>query len=66
VKRFLLFYGETYYPSRAWRDFHGSFDTVEEARAAIPKDTEAPDWDSAPDWVQIVDTHTMSYEEFKP
>ena len=31
MKRYLLFGGHVYYPRGGWRDFIGSFDTVEEA-----------------------------------
>lgn len=61
MKRFLLFYGDTYYPSRAWNDFRGSFDTAEEARAAIPGN-DANGW-GKPDWAQIVDTVDGACEE---
>ena len=47
-KRFLLFKGEIYYPCGGWDDFVGSFDTANEARAAIGK------MDSYK-WYQIID-----------
>jgi hypothetical protein len=52
VKRFVLFAGETYYPSGGWGDFNGSFDTIEEARAA---ESIA---ESGGDWTQIIDLET--------
>ncbi len=33
MKRYLLFAGDTYYPSGGWQDFIGSFDTKEGADA---------------------------------
>jgi len=36
MKPYLLFYGMTYYPNGGWEDFQGSFDTLEEAKAAVP------------------------------
>ena len=54
MKRYLLFYGDNYYPSGGWGDFHGSFDTIQEAQQVFLK-TDSP-W--KPDWYQIVDTTT--------
>lgn len=48
LKRYLVFSFETYYPRGGWRDFHGSFDTLEEAKASSPKG----------DHAHIVDTLT--------
>ena len=36
MKPYLLFCGDTYYPLGGWEDFKGSFDTLEDARAAMP------------------------------
>jgi hypothetical protein len=44
VKRYLLFAGETYYPSGGWDDFIASFDTVAEARDAGIQHTERFGW----------------------
>lgn len=57
MKRYLLFFGETYYPGGGWEDFHGAFDTIEDARNAVKAR------DSLPDWHEIVDTRTMSVVE---
>lgn len=48
MKRFLLFWGDIYYPSGGWGDFKGSYDTIEEA---LDKCTKA-------EWYQIVDIST--------
>lgn len=53
MKRFLLFYGDTYYPLGGWRDFHGSFETFEDADVASLKG-------EAWDWRHIVDTHEVT------
>lgn len=34
IKRFVLFDYDSYYPAGGWGDFEGSFDTLDEARAA--------------------------------
>lgn len=51
MKRYLLFYGETYYPAGGWGDFRGSFDTLREATDAFgaPADNY---------WAHVVDTVT--------
>lgn len=46
MKKFLLFSGDNHYPMGGWRDFLGSFDTKEEAVAAVPL---------LNDWYQVVD-----------
>lgn len=59
MKRFLLFVGDTYYPCGGWRDFKGSFDTEDEARAhaaVLKADENGYGWD----WAHIVDTETMT------
>ncbi len=38
MKRYLLFNCEAYYPFGGWRDFAGSFDTIEEARLNYARD----------------------------
>ena len=52
MKQYLLFTFDTYYPSGGMNDFSGSFDTVEEARAAVKTD-----------YYQIVDKHTLEVVE---
>jgi hypothetical protein len=54
MKKYLLFLGDCYYPSGGWNDFQSSFDTIEEARAAVPPNT---------DWWHIVDSETASEVE---
>lgn len=49
LKRYLLFAGWVYYPGGGWEDFIGSFDTVEEAKAAI---------EGSKDWAHIIDKET--------
>jgi hypothetical protein len=53
MKRYLLFTYDSYYPGGGWTDFAGSFDTIEEARAASP---EAENRD-------IIDTTTWACSE---
>lgn len=50
MNRFLLFAGDTYYPSGGWNDLEGNFETLERAEAA------AEELD--PDWWHIVDLET--------
>jgi hypothetical protein len=38
MKPYLVFAGDVYYPLGGFDDFKGSFDTLEEAQAAIPED----------------------------
>jgi hypothetical protein len=53
VKRYLLFSGDTYYPSGGWQDFVDSFDTQEEAdaRGRIERS-------NGHDWYHVVDAQT--------
>jgi hypothetical protein len=53
VKRFVAFSGADYYPSGGWGDFFGSFDTRDEAVAALAARTKF-----IGDWTQIVDLET--------
>ena len=50
MKRFLLFSGDSYYPSGGWSDFDKDFDTVDEAKSHIVQNRE--------DWYEIVDSTT--------
>lgn len=52
MKRYLLFAGDTYYPSGGWSDFHSDHDTIEEALAA-------KNGLEYIDWYQIVDSTTV-------
>lgn len=55
--KFALFYGANYYPSGGMGDFHGLFDTVEQAKAAL---TNLGYHDqSYVDWAQIAEVPTM-------
>jgi hypothetical protein len=74
TKRFILFVGEQYYPRGGWLDFHGEFDSIEEAQSNVdnhpqfrylPEDT----WECDIDWAHILDTTTNKivwrfYERF--
>lgn len=53
IKRYALFAGEDYYPAGGWKDFRGSYDTREEAEAAMQ--SLALDF---LEWFQIVDLQT--------
>lgn len=45
MKRFLLFYGDYYYPLGGWKDFKGSFGTLQDAK----------DKACVCDWLHIID-----------
>ncbi len=53
MKRYLLFAFNEYYPGGGWNDFQGSFGTLEEVRAALPK--ASAEYDD----VQIVDVQSL-------
>ena len=53
-KRYILFAGDQYYPGGGMEDFRGTFDTVEEARAAAGRGR------SRYDWAQVVDRETLT------
>jgi hypothetical protein len=52
MNQFLLFGGDTYYPSGGWKDFIMSSPTLENAIAMIPH------LEQQKDWYHIVDTKT--------
>ena len=55
MKRYLLFAGETYYPTGGWSDFQKDFDSLADAHAYPLKKH---------DWAEIVDIeqgHVFSY-----
>lgn len=59
MKRFLLFAGDTYYPSGGWQDFKKSFDTVLEAVKTAAGNTKDTDLKGGTwDWWQVVDLET--------
>lgn len=65
MKRFFLFFGDSYYPDHGWKDFRGSFDTQEEAEAALTKEFH-PDYDHFPGgWWQVVDTSVPKIVAFR-
>lgn len=49
--RFLVFIGDTYYPSGGWGDFHRGFSSIEECLEYIKA--------IKCDWWQIVDAQTL-------
>lgn len=51
-KRYLLFFGNDYYPLGGWEDFYGAFNTIQEAKES--------NWDlKCLSWGHIVDIETM-------
>jgi hypothetical protein len=56
TKRFLLFFGEIYYPDGGWQDFKGSFDACDIAMQFFHTKIgeERPQYY----WTQIIDTQT--------
>lgn len=52
-KRYLVFAGDSYYTAGGWDDFHGSYNTLQEAKTAA-RDAEKTRYD----WTQIVDIAT--------
>lgn len=51
MKRYLVFFGNAFYPIGGWADFYSSFDTPEEARkVAIDLVSHRGDW------YQVVDS----------
>lgn len=72
MKRFWLFFGDTYYPNGGMDDFRGDFDTEPEARAYLDEvvakgrtyDEEAGYTDV--DWAHIYDTLWQKKIEFEP
>lgn len=47
MKPYLVFYGENYRPNGGWGDFHGDFDTLDEAKASLDQDRNY-------DWCDII------------
>lgn len=56
MKRYLLFFGDNYYPLGGWGDFQGDFDCVELAKDYLLKKDK---YDSF-DWAQVIDTETKA------
>ena len=54
MKRYLLFYGDGYYPCGGWNDFHGDFDSLDDAIATA--ETGNTPMNPKFDWAHIVDT----------
>lgn len=57
MKRFVLFFGATYYPSQGLGDYVNSFDTLDEAKAKAYEIFERHD---AYSWAQIADFEEMT------
>jgi hypothetical protein len=55
MKRYLLFAGEIYYPIGGWDDLKGSFETIDEAKAAASGD---PPHKYEFDWWHVIDAVT--------
>lgn len=58
MNRYLLFAGADYYPSPGWEDYHGDFETLEEALTAG-----AAHLRMGEDWWHIVDTEMKQIVE---
>jgi len=58
MKQYLLFLGENYYPYGGWKDFHGEFDSVKEAKQFVADNPTFEDngHRAKMSWAQIVDT----------
>lgn len=54
IHRFIVFAGDTYYPSGGWTDYHSSYETKAEAQAVI----KALDNDGDLTWSNGVDFYT--------
>jgi len=59
MKRFLVFSGQSYYPSGGFQDFDSAHDTFEEAQAARQA------LHSQYGWSQIADLTTLSIVEYQ-
>lgn len=57
MPRFLLFYGENYYPNGGWSDFQGAYDTLEIAKSMLIE--------AHFDWAHIVDTAEGTIHRFR-
>ena len=58
MKQYLVFAGSDYYPSGGWKDFKGSFDSIDEAKKFLnTKELRSYDW------FEIVDTIKMEVVE---
>jgi hypothetical protein len=62
MKRFLLFAGDTYYPSGGWRDFQGDYESVEDAFRSLARKRSSFEWYQVVDWKtrEIVDAGARS------
>ncbi len=54
MKRFLLFYGHSYYANGGWADFRGDFETLDKATRAGIAAMSA----TYSDWLHVIDTET--------
>lgn len=60
IKRFLVFAGDVNCPQGGWHDFKGSFDSVEDARAAVVP------FSGDGFWYEIIDSENREFAEAKP
>ena len=61
MKRYLVFFGSTYYPNKGMDDFIGDFDTNEEAVEAIKKASEEEDKEFDYSWGLVYDSSNRNY-----
>lgn len=60
LKRYLLFTGDTSWPSGGWGDFQESFDSIMDVLSFLNSD---PQTEFPPDWAHVVDIETGQSEE---
>ncbi len=58
MKKYILFLGENYYPHGGWKDFHGEFNSVKEAKRFVEDNSTFNDngYKATISWAQIIDT----------
>ena len=57
VKRYMLFYGDKCYPLGGINDFHGSFESVDEAIAAYCTWKASLDYTNKDGWAHVYDAY---------
>lgn len=63
--RFILFMGDDHYPSKPEGDMVSSFAAKEEAVECMDRHFASRESEySGPDWAQILDTETMSWDTY--
>lgn len=62
MKRYLLFAGDRFYPYGGWKDFISSYDTIDEAKAALDDPLTRHSYGGYPlgtyDWWHVIDNTT--------